>query len=274
MEAKKLFLALCLITLFTLPSILYQPLKATEHFPGLKKGAIYKYSGFLKTTTQITHKITASIEITDVSRGATITYKATIYFEIEDLRYGHEGEKFTKSMEVAGEIAQSEMYKTLGSLNWTEIIDFNPPIDITTFFDVSDMGAVERYWTQTVYQERILERPPIYKSSWDIILGSYRRIIYMEIYTAKWLIIGDNQYLTELDISIDESLGIVTKMRLYYAKTGVSYELKMELSDTNMFAKNTFMLTIGSIIAIIIIISVVIYRFREKIFRKKIPIPK
>jgi len=269
--SKRLMLALSLIIIFMTPTF-YGSLRAAERFPGLKKGAIYKYSGFLKTTNVVTHKITVSIEIIDVSKGSEITYEASIYFEIEDLRYGHEGEKYTQNLDVKGIIPGNELYETLGSLNWTEIIDFNPPIDVTTLFDVSDLGAVERYWTQTVYQEKILERPPIYKTSWDIILGSYRRIIYMEIYTAKWLVIGENRYLTELDISIDEDLGIVTKMRLFYAKTGVSYELKMELSDTNMFQKNTLLLNVTAVVIIIIIIGIVAYKYKEKIFRRKLPV--
>ncbi len=270
--SKRLILSIFLIMIFMTPTLI-GPLRAAERFPGLKKGAIYKYEGYLKTTNTITHKIIVSIEITDVSKGSEITYKAKIHFEIEDLRYGHEGEKYIQDVNAEGKIPGGDLYKTIGSLNWTKIIDFDPPIDITTFFDVSDLNAIERYWTQTVYQERILERPPIYKTSWDIILGSYRRIIYMEIYTAKWLIIGENQYLTELDLSIDEDLGIVTKMRLYYPKSGVSYELKVELSDTNMFQKNTLLFNLAAAIIIIAIISGVIYKYKDKIFRKKIPIP-
>lgn len=260
--------------LLLLPLTRGHQLIAAERFPGLKKGAIYQYDGYLKTTTLVTHKIKLSIEILDVSKSAVIHYNARVLFEIEDLRYGHEGEKFVQNLEVQGDISEDDLYKTIATLNWTKIIDFNPPIDVTTFFDTSDIKGIDTYWTETVYQEKILERPPIYKKSWDIILGNYRRIIYMEIYTAKWLVIGENNYLTELDLSIDEELGIVSKMRLFYPKAGVSYELKMELANTNMMPKNTLIMYIGAVIIAILAVSIIMHRYKEKIFRRKIPIPE
>ena len=265
---KKFIVAVFLISLFVIP-LVCSPVYAAEVYPGLKTNAMYKYSGFLKMTEAVSHLISLELRINDVSKSDTISYSASVYFKVVDQRYEYKGQTLEQQLDVEGEFSSDELFYKLAQVNWTHMIHFNPPIDVLTVFAVHDMKRLINYWEYDVVEEHYLERQPILKVSWDIVLGAYRRIIYMEIYTAKWLVVEGSNYLTELDVSIDVSLGIVTKMRLFYALAGVSYELRLQLSDTNMFAKNTFIFALLGAIGAIIIISAVFYKIRSKSRRRR-----
>jgi len=236
---------------------------AQQSYPALSSGAKYRYRGVLRISRTIFKTFSLELDITDASIDGGVSYQGTLLFELYSVRE-KTTERVTKS--ISGNFDPTEMFYQLYQINWTDLIHFAPRIDMLTIFNVKDPNALADYWESGAIADKIIERKPIVKLSWDIILGAYRKILYMEIFTARWFIQGDRMYIIELDISIDLGLGVVTKMRLAYSYLGSEYEVRVELADTNRFMKYTFYMgVIGFIVALIAVWIVL----KKKVLRKK-----
>lgn len=157
----------------------------------------------------------------------------------------------------------------------------NFPIVPFMIFNVKSEGFLEyfkrNFMIWNISEEEFMERGILF-DTWDIIIGSKRDVYYVELfYRATDLNFGEyvgagalpESSIVEANIEIDKKVGIVLKIRYFLKFADKMFELLVELTNTNKFAKNVFIYTliiaIGGIIAFVFV-----FRFYRKKARRRL----
>lgn len=158
----------------------------------------------------------------------------------------------------------------LGELKW----GFKATFRITplVFFNVLRKDLVN--WL--IYNFSMIKLGEISKpcsivyDSWDIILGTYRRVYYMEMFlpasylnTTEPISVGAS--MAEFDFTIDKEYGFIGYLRIYWEYSSYeSFEIIAKITDTNLFHHNMFYYTIIMILVILVVAAFTYKRYREK----------
>lgn len=157
----------------------------------------------------------------------------------------------------------------LGTLNWGFNISFL--VTPLIFFNPSKKGFIE--WFKENYMKLrlgVIERVSgIVYESWDLILGTYREVYYIEIFVPAANLrprepISVNASILEFDTTIDRELGFIGYLRIYWEYSeDVSFEIIAKIIDTNVIPHNIFYYTIATII-VVIIVAVFAYKYYRR----------
>ena len=158
--------------------------------------------------------------------------------------------------------------------NWGFLMDF--PFSPYAIYNTKARGFkqfLESEYIVGPIAGMVMKRGILFET-WDIVLGTRREVYYMEIYFRTLdLNINetaiDKNSITEANIEIDKELGVVLSLRYFWTFADKQFEITVDLSDTNMFGKHRFTMTVISVIAALVIIGLAIRHYRS-IQRKKL----
>ena len=256
-KGKVVFLTILLL-------LLAQPIlniEAVNSF-ALSKGKWFKWKGELEITGTKVWDITEELRIVESSSsGNSVSGKAEVIHRILEIKVGGE-----KSVVVDNNTVISFNFD-LGTKIKEDLFDPIYPVSglnklpftVFTIFNTKRINDVKTY----VYSG-LTEVPGILKDTWDIVLGTWRSVIYVELYTAKKEYV--EAAILEFLVTIDKELGIVLNIWSSWYFYGTRFILRLKLADTNAFAKNLLYFTvIGIIIGIIALVIIV----RKVVLKKR-----
>lgn len=163
--------------------------------------------------------------------------------------------------------------------SWGFKINF--PIVPFMVFNVKAGGFLEyfkkNFMIWNISEEESMERGILF-DTWDVVIGAKRDVYYVELfYRATDLNFGEQvsaevlpeSSIMEINVEIDKEIGVVLKIRYFWKFVDKMFELLVELTGTNKFARNTFIYTL---IAVFIGIAALggAYRFYKKKARKRL----
>ena len=264
-----------------------------DDISGLSKGAIYTWDAELKvldpSTGTYSHYWSARhfMHIVESKKsGDTLTVRmaySTYYMDVVKLRYA----KSDKSDRIANhrygslkrtyDLTTEKYVFILEKERWGFYIDF--PFSPFMVFAVQERGFrmfLEGEYTKGYVSGMYMDRGILF-DTWDIVLGTRRKVYYLEIYYSCMDLnlneteLGEMSVL-EVNVEIDKELGIVLRLRYFWRLADKMFELMVELSDTNMFMKHRFTMTIVSLFIVLISIWVIVRYYKERRRRRIIRI--
>lgn len=167
-------------------------------------------------------------------------------------------------------ISGAEYIYRLSELKWGFRASFS--IIPVTFFNV----LKEDFVNWLINNFSVIKIGEIQKScaivydSWDIVLGTYRRVYYAEMFLpARYLNttepISVDASMAEFDFTIDKEYGFIGYLRIYWEySTNESFEIIAKIINTNLFHHNVFYYTVITVLVVLIATAFVYKRYREK----------
>ena len=160
--------------------------------------------------------------------------------------------------------------------SWGFKIDF--PISPFTIFNVKEEGFEEFFYNTYILwhlsENETMDRG-LFFDTWDIILGSRRRVYYVELYySVVDLNLGEEigseglpkTGILEMNAEIDQVMGIVIKLRYFWKFADKMFEIILELVDTNSkyFIKNSFIYLLVALFFALIVLGAAIRMIKAR----------
>ncbi|MCR8463025.1 MAG: hypothetical protein QXH55_02625 [Candidatus Korarchaeota archaeon] len=203
----------------------------------------YKY--VMNYTHVVKSKYTAQDTSDRIQQGIGESSYATVEFSSTDYRY------------------------LLGNLKW----GFNASFPVTPLLFLNSPRSGFTVWLKdfmTIQFGLVKKECGIIYSSWDIVLGTYRDVYYVEMFLpAKYLNTTENivveASMVEIDFTIDKEYGFVGYLRIYWEYSATeSFEILARITDTKIIPHNIFYYTVASVIAAMIAIAYTYKFYRGK----------